>query len=156
MYRAVNPFLDPDAIANSNYSRFADGRLWRPDGGQPPTPLAALVHGGVRALVLNDEFVCVGGKSAFHHGTYGFGLYEELGSAASAAGLARDLFTFIQDLPTFGDSLSSYVASFAGPNPADEAAFEERLWTTLQMLHDLDARHHAWDASVSDDPAVCV
>ena len=34
----------------------------------------------------------------------------------------------------------------------DELAFERRLWSQLQRLHDLDARYHPWDPRVSDDP----
>jgi uncharacterized protein len=149
----MNPFTQPDALANSNYSRYEGGQLRRSDSGEPPTALTSFVHHGLRALVLNDQFVCVGGKSAFRHGAYGFGMYAELGSRASAAGLARDLCSFIDDLPSFGDSLSSYVASFTGPHPADEAAFEDGLWATLQALNDLDAPHHRWDPGVSSDPA---
>jgi uncharacterized protein len=148
----MNPFTDPEALANSNYSRYEAGRLLRCGSRDAPTPLTSFVHDGVRALVLNDQFVCVGGKSAFRHGTYRFGMYDGLGSSAAAAGLARDLFTFVEELPSFGDALSSYVASFAGPHPPDEAAFEQGMWTTLQTLHDLDAPHHQWDPSVSDDP----
>jgi uncharacterized protein len=148
----MNPFTQPEAIANSNYSRYEGGRLLRPGTHDAPTALTRFVHDGVRALVLSDQFVCVGGKSAFRHGTYRFGLYDELGSPAAVAGLARDLFTFLEELPSFGDALSTYVASFGGPHPPDEAAFERRMWTTLQSLHDLDAPHHEWDRAVSDDP----
>ena len=148
----MNPFTQPEAIANSNYSRYQGGRLLRSSTGAAPTPLAAFVHDGIRALVLNDQFVCVGGKSAFRQGSYGFGMYEELGSPATAAGLARDLFSFIEELPSFADSLTTYVAAFAGPHPPDEPAFEQRLWDTLQALHDLDAPHHDWDPTVSDNP----
>src|SRR5881296_1764609 len=105
----MNPFTDPVALENSSYS-ISDGReLVRGDTGDLASPLSHLVHGEVRSLVLNEHFTCLGGKSAFNHGTYRFGLYTELGSDASAAGLARDLFTFIGEMPTFGDSFSSYI-----------------------------------------------
>jgi FPC/CPF motif-containing protein YcgG len=148
----MNPFANPEAIANSNYSRFDGDGLRRLDSSEPPSTLTRFVHDGVRALILNDQFVCVGGKSAFHRGTYRFGLYSELGSPAAAAGLARDLFTFVQEMPAFGDALSTFIASFEGPNPANEEEFEHRLWQTLQALHDLDARHHPWDPTVTADP----
>src|SRR4051812_43768441 len=118
----MNPFTDADAIANSNYSAYENGRLVRRDTGAAPSSLTRFVHDGFRALVLNEQFVCVGGKSAVRHGTYRFGLYSALGSAAAAAGLARDLYTFVEELPSFGDSLASYAASFSGPPPADEIA----------------------------------
>jgi FPC/CPF motif-containing protein YcgG len=147
----MNPFMDSVAVANSSYSSFDGRRLVRADG-MPASPLMNLVHDGVRALVLNEQFPCVGGKSALRHGTYRFGLYSALACDAAAAGLARDLFTFFDELPSLGDAFTTYVASFCGPHPADEAAFEADLWKTLQMLHDLDARHHPWDPGVSEDP----
>src|SRR4051812_47413614 len=106
----MNPFTQPEAIENSNYSRYENGQLVRSHCDQAPSPLTSFVHDGVRALVLNEHFVCVGGKSALRHGTYRFGLYTELGSPAAVAGLARDLFTFTEELPSFGDSLATYVA----------------------------------------------
>jgi FPC/CPF motif-containing protein YcgG len=149
----VNPFSDPVAVENSNYSAFDGGHLIRPHNGERPSTLTSFVHDGVRALVLNDQFTCVGGKSALRRGAYRFGLYPELGTRAAAAGLAHDLFTFVDELPSFNEPFTSYLASFIGPQSPDEAAFEERLWTTLQELHDLDAQHHEWDPTVSADPA---
>lgn len=40
--------------------------------------LTRFVHDGLRSLVLNEQFPCLGGKSAVHQGAYRFGLYEEL------------------------------------------------------------------------------
>jgi len=148
----MNPFSADDALANSSYAMFDGQRLVHPASGEPASPLASFVHDALRALVLNEHFSCVGGKSSLRQGAYRFGLYESLGSAASAAGLARDLFTFVREQPAFGDAFSTYIASFMGPHPADEHAFERDLWTTLQALHDLDAEHHEWDPAVSDDP----
>lgn len=36
---------------------------------------------------------------------------------------------------------------------ADGQAWEKLLWAQLQSLHELDRTHHAWDATVSSDPA---
>jgi FPC/CPF motif-containing protein YcgG len=150
---SVNPFSHPDAVATSNYSRY-DGRvLRRRPSGEVAAPIANLVHDSLRALVLSDQFVCAGGKSAFRHDSYGFGFYESLAAPASAAGLARDLCTFIDELSDAEGSFTTFIASVAGPHPPDEAAFEQDLWGTLQHLHDLDAPHHRWDPKVSDDPA---
>jgi FPC/CPF motif-containing protein YcgG len=149
----MNPFEHAEAISNSNYSLFEDGQLIQRDTRTAPSALTTFVHDGFRALVLNDQFVCVGGKSAFRQGGYRFGLYADLGSSAAVSGLARDLFTFIEELPAGGDTLTTYVASFSGPHPADELAFEQALWRTLQALHELDSEYHAWDPTVSEDPA---
>jgi len=148
----VNPFAGAVAVENSNYTAYDGGRLIQPFTGERPTPLTSFVHDALRALVLNDQFTCVGGKSAVRQGAYRFGLYAELGTAAAAAGLARHLFTFNRELESIGSPFATYLASFAGPNPADERDFERLLWTTLQQLHDVDAPHHRWDPSVSADP----
>jgi FPC/CPF motif-containing protein YcgG len=115
--------------------------------------LTEFVHDALRALVLNEQFTCVAGKAAVRQGCYRYGLYGELGSAQAAAGLARDLFTFVHEFGSMGSAFTTYLASFAGPHPADEAAFETLLWRTLQQLHDFDAPHHPWDRSVSADAA---
>jgi FPC/CPF motif-containing protein YcgG len=148
----VNPFSKPQAVENSSYSAYDGNRLIKPDTGERMPAMPSFVHDGLRALILNEHFPCVGGKSAIRHGAYRFGLYPELGTAAAAAGLARDLFTFVEELPTFGESFTTFLASFAGPQVLDEPAFETSLWRTLQDLHDLDADHHEWDPSVSADP----
>jgi len=148
----VNPFNDAVAVAHSSYSAFRDGRLARADRDEALSPLAAFVHDGVRALVLNEQFTCVGAKSAFRHGSYRFGLYNEMASAASVRGLARDLFHFTTELGSLEHPFCTYIASFSGPHPADETDFERLLWATLQQLHDLDAAYHRWDPAVSADP----
>lgn len=147
----VNPFCDPAALENSHYSEFHDGAVIDPDTGDRRPALTRFVHDGLRSLVLNDQFPCLGGKSAVRQGAYRFGLYGELGSTSASAGLARDLFRFITDVQHSAGGFSTYFASFAGPIVATEVAFERLLWHTLQQLHDLDAPHHPWDATVSAD-----
>jgi uncharacterized protein len=153
MSEASNPFCDDRAIANSSYSGIEHGRLVHLLTGEPPSNLTVYVHDALRALVLNDHFPCHGGKAALRQNSYRFGLYGELGGADAAAGLARDLTAFVGDIPTLDGTFSTYLASFTGPNPADEQAFERLLWDTLQQLHDLDAPFNDWDPTVSADPA---
>ena len=113
--------------------------------------MTAFVHDGFRALTLNAHFTCVGAKAAVRQGGYRFGLYDSLGSPASSAGLARDLFTFSRERGSFRTEFSTFVASFASPPPPDEVTFEQQLWTTLQQLNDLDVVHHEWDREVQAD-----
>src|SRR4051812_3195616 len=94
MKPGANPFDDALAIAHSNRCLFDGRRLVREHGDTPVSELTSFVHDGVRALMLNDHFTCVGAKSAIRQGTYRFAFYPELGARASAAGLARDLFEF--------------------------------------------------------------
>lgn len=147
---ADNPFDSPAAVAHSNYCVFDGKRLVRSGDESGPSRRTAFVHDGFRALILNEHFSCIAAKSAVRQGNYCFGLYEELASEPSSAGLARDLFRFVHaDPDTFG--FRTFVGSFAGPVPADEATFERLLWSTLQQLHDLDTVHHDWDRHCSAD-----
>jgi hypothetical protein len=149
--QAGNPFDSPAALQGSNYCGFDGRRLVRRAGGPPPSNITSFVHDSFRALTLNEHFTCVGAKAAIRQGGYRFGLYDALGSLPSSAGLARDLFTFIRESGSFEAEFSTFVASFSGPLPPDEAAFEDLLWRTLQQLHDLDAVHHGWDREVAAD-----
>lgn len=150
----VNPFNDELAQTHSMYTAFRDGTLVRADQTpEPVAPLAEYVHDSFRALVLNPKFSCVGAKSAFRTNNYRFGVYPTMTSGEATAGLARDLWTFVQEQPQFGDNFYTFAASFQGPVVPDEAAWERLVWTQLQRLHDLDRRHHAWDPHVSSDPA---
>lgn len=151
--RRSNPFDDDLARANSSYAAYQDDRLvCPPDAGGAPSPLAEFVHDQFRALVASPRFSCVGAKAAVNSGRYRFGLYEELAAPAATAGLAHDLFLFIQEQDAWEADFSSFVAAFAGPTPRTEEEFERLLWAQLQALHERDRAHHAWDPSVSDDP----
>ena len=149
----TNPFDTPQAVAHSNYCLFDGKRLITDIATAPPSGMTAFVHDGFRALALNDHFTCVGAKAAVRQGGYRFGLYEALADEASSAGLARDLFTFTRERHAFQSEFATFVASFSGPLPPDEPAFERLLWTTLQQLHDSDAAYHTWDPAVTADPA---
>lgn len=146
-----NPFDDALALEHSNYCVF-DGKALVSVSRPTNDALTGFVHDGFRALVLNEHFPCVGAKAAVRGGDYRFGFYGLLSSREACAGLARDLFTFVQERQSLQRPFSTFVASFSGPPTADEAEFEDLLWQTLQRLHDLDAAHHAWDRNVADDP----
>jgi FPC/CPF motif-containing protein YcgG len=147
-----NPFRDRLALANSSYAAFRGKRLVRVPSGEPATSRLEFVHDSFRALVSNSRFSCVGAKAALGTGSYRVGLYEELGSREAAAGLARDLFWFVQEQGDLEGEFSTFVASFVTPTAADETAFERLLWEQLRRLHEEDRRHHDWDPSVSPDP----
>lgn len=147
-----NPFGSDLALANSAYAAFRGRKVVRVPSGEPAAPLMEFVHDSFRALVLNPRFSCVGAKAAVRSGNYRVGLYDALGSAGAVAGLARDLFSFVDEHGEFDAGFVTYVASFAGPNVADEAHFERLLWAQLQRLHEEDRRHHRWAPSASSDP----
>jgi FPC/CPF motif-containing protein YcgG len=147
-----NPFRGDLALANSAYAGFYGKHLVHLPSCEPTSPLMEFVHDSFRALVLSSRFSCVGAKAAIRSGAYRAGLYDALGSTGATAGLARDLFSFVEEQGELGGAYTTFVASFAGPNVADEAVFERLLWAQLRSLHEEDLHHHGWDPSVSSDP----
>jgi FPC/CPF motif-containing protein YcgG len=78
------------------------------------------------------------------------GLYDAMGSPEATDALADDLAAFAATSPP-ERGFSTFVASFAGPTPANELEFERLLWAQLQQLHEGD-RSERWDSSVSSNP----
>ena len=121
-----------------------------------PSPVRALTHmkdlfaHRFRQFVSGPRFPCVGAKSAMNRGRVSFGLYEEMADLGDAAQLCDALGDFSRQYPTPGADPVSFVAMFRQP-VANEDDFHRRVWTHLQAMHDVDAQHHAWDASVSAD-----
>ena len=140
-----------EAPAVGNFCRVDGGVLSHPFDDQPPSPLTRFVHESFRALALNERFSCVGGRTAIRREAYRFGLYDRLGSPASADALGSDLTRFIAEPGLRDQPLTAFVASFVDPVPSDEAHFEALLWSTLQQLADHDSR--PWSAGYDDDPA---
>jgi FPC/CPF motif-containing protein YcgG len=147
-----NPFSGATALANSSAAVPRGRKLVRVPSGTPADALQGFVHHSFRALVLNPAFSCVGARSAVRRENYRFGLYARMGSPASTAGLARDLFDFARVQVGPDDKFSTFVASFEEPAGIGEREFERLLWAQLQRLHEEDRRHHAYDPAVSPNP----
>ena len=114
------------------------------------------VAGGLEAefaaFVDDDAFPCLAGKGVVHRRDHTLRIYEGLGTEAAAAALAGDLAEFVRAVPADGAGMRAFVAVFRGPVPADEIAFERRLWRQLQRLHEHDDLGARWDPTVSADP----
>lgn len=149
-----NPYVSSAALRHSHYYHLKDGRAVLHAGPHPPPDLfAAAAIGAFRGFVLDPQFSCVGAKNAVANETLRFGVYDRLGSVESAAGLARDLFTFTHEPPEFTEAdYITFVAIFQEPAGLDEEQFERLLWDELRALHRLDRPLHDWDPAVSDDP----
>lgn len=119
----------------------------------PLATAADYVHHCFRSAMLERSFSCLGAKAAMRRESYRFGLYPELSSEQATISLARDLANFLDERPRLRGGFQSFVASFTGLPPANERAFEARLWEQLQRLHDADTPRHSWDPAVSSDPA---
>jgi hypothetical protein len=148
----ANPFDSDAAKRHSSYSGFEGGELSRLLETAPLGGFAHVAHNAFREWVLDPEFSCLAGRSALNRLTYRFGAYEQLDDKDVTAGLARDLYAFATERAGFRSEFTTFAAVFRGDRALDERAFEARLWSQLQRLHDLDARYHAWDERVKSNP----
>lgn len=149
---AANPFATEIGRAESCYTAFRDEKLVVARNGDDAPPLAQRVHAAFRALVLDPEFPCVGARSALNQNSYRFGMYGKLNSTRGTAGLAHDLYEFVQEQPDIAGEFNSFIACFDKPKVQDDRMFETLLWQQLERLHDLDRPHFEWDADVSKSP----
>ncbi|RYZ66533.1 MAG: YqcI/YcgG family protein [Proteobacteria bacterium] len=94
---------------------------------------------------------CAMAKSALSLGNIQFGELGALGSDEAAEANCRALYRSLEVAPQTG--YWSFVAQFPADRIDSEEAFEARLWTHLQRMHDFDAWSHDWDSTVSSDPA---
>ena len=101
-------------------------------------------------------FPCVGSKAALARGAIRTVELASLDCACSASTLLdalEDFGAFVDGQAPSSTVVHSLVALFDAPRHLDEHAFEQRLWSTLQRLHDLDsARGQAWAPDVATDP----
>jgi uncharacterized protein len=118
------------------------------------TALAQRVRGAFNAFVADPRYPCLAAKGLAGRDDYQLHVYGSLGSAPASRALAADLGSFARDAQQRAgdDPLTAFVAVFPDRPPRGEAAFERRLWTQLQRLHDRDDPRPGWDPSVSDDP----
>jgi hypothetical protein len=145
------PFFSATAVKNSSYGRPCDGRLVLPES-HPARRMAGEVHAALRAVLHDPDFPCVGAKSVVNQESYRFGLYNDLAGADTTAGLALDLYRYVEERPQIDGDFTSFIACFLEPKVKSVAAFEKLLWQQLSALHDLDKAHFAWNAEVSADP----
>lgn len=109
----------------------------------------------LRAMVLDDDYPCVGAKSVFTRHTARIEVFDELADPTST-----ELYEGLTDYATSvardaeDTEFVSYVAVFAGPTVASETSFEELLWRQLGLLHEQDVcAGNAPDPAVSSDPS---
>lgn len=122
-----------------------------PDRVKEPA-LAERVERDFAAFVDDPLFPCIAGKGVLNRQNYSLGVYGTLGSADSAAFLARDLAAFTRER-SGQNELTSCIAIFTEPLDATEDEFEAALWAQLQLLHERDDPAAGWDPRVSADPA---
>ncbi|MFC7485711.1 guanitoxin biosynthesis heme-dependent pre-guanitoxin N-hydroxylase GntA [Knoellia pratensis] len=113
-----------------------------------PTEDEVLDH--LAPWVLNPDYPCLGARAVFNRDRAHIVTTGRLGTASSSLDVFRALREFGEEAdPSQG--FTSLIAAFGGEAPLTESSFEDRLWATLQHLHDFDDT--PWNPDVSDDPA---
>ena len=106
----------------------------------------------VRALelmVTHAEFPCLGAKSVFRRGSVAHVVLDDMTDPDVPGRLLERLEAFARSIE--GESgFHSFIATFRGPTPTDEAGFETSLFALLQRLHDADDQ--SWADGVGSDP----
>ena len=118
-------------------------------------PVGSASHARIREafseFVGDPRFPCLAAKTTARPDHEDLRVYGRLGSVAGSDALAANLARFARQCST-ANRLSAFVAIFTGRPPASERAFERRLWTQLQLLHERDDPAAGWDPAVSADP----
>lgn len=148
-----NPFQSEISLRNSNYCLSVERDLKITPTSPERARFTLEVFHELQQMIVDEAYSCTGAQAAFRQESYRLGVYAEMASAEATAGLAHDLFTFMEDRKRIDSDFATFIAVFDGPEGLDEEEFEGRLWRQLQALHELDMEHHEWDPDVSSDPA---
>lgn len=118
--------------------------------GDATSELVALVSDAFAGLAGSSAYPCLGARSVVHRDACAIRVYPRMGTANAATALVTDLADF--GAGVVGDQLSSFAAVFEEPSAMSEHRFRRLLWQQLQLMHQVDRRHFAWDSRVSPDP----
>lgn len=107
------------------------------------------VERALELMVTHAEFPCLGAKSVFRRGGMAHVVLDDMTDPDVPAQLLERLRRFAEDID--GESgFHSFIVTFRGPVPTDEAAFESALFNLLQGVHDVD--DDSWADGVGTDP----
>ncbi len=112
-------------------------------------PLISAFH----AQIADQEFPCVGAKSALARGQIRIVVARAIDSAWNDLQIHAALLAFVEDYGRDDKLFQSLAVIFEGPRDLSEAAFECHLWERIQSVADKDAwLGQDYDARVSPDP----
>lgn len=105
-----------------------------------------------RAFIGRAAFPCVGAKAAVAIGNLRVIRGGDMRAPDADARITRHLQAFAARTPAASLFVSLAIA-FDRTAAMSEQDFETALWERLQSIHEIDSATHAWDPTVSDDPA---
>lgn len=124
------------------------------DNGADATDGEASLADVLRAHIAEDDFPCVGAKSALATGRLKVLSARSLTSAWNDIEIHDALLDWSEDYASNPDGLRSLAVVFSGPKDLDEAAFEKAMWERLNSLAAKDDwRGLDYDPDVSSDPS---
>lgn len=103
-----------------------------------------------RSFILDGNHPCIMANALFKMKKYHLKIYDDINNLAVLKKLLSNLEDYINQYDFQGTNFESFIASFPNNHFEDEISFEEKLWETLQKLHQLDDCE--WDNNVSNDP----
>ena len=105
------------------------------------------------AFVKDQQFPCVGAKSALAHGTLKTVVCWSIESGWDDVRIHRELLDWAFDYREEPGLFRSIAFIFARPGPLSEERFEKAMWERIQSLADKDAwLDQPYDPRVSSDP----
>ena len=117
-----------------------------------PGPAISAINGALKAFVSHNAYPCVGAKAALNKDAYRIAQYAGLGRHSSIVECTHDIQWFAANADQIDPDTASFVAVFDDPSITNEEDFEDKLWTQLQGMHDIDSLTFDWDPAVSSDP----
>ncbi|AEA98488.2 guanitoxin biosynthesis heme-dependent pre-guanitoxin N-hydroxylase GntA [Alteromonas mediterranea] len=104
------------------------------------------------SFVEDDEFPCVGAKSALTKQQIHINQYDDFRCDSNETDILASIHKFVETFTLKRDMYSSLVVTFEQPDTISESEFDKVLWEKLQRLHEVDACLKSWDSKVSSDP----
>ncbi|TYB71520.1 YqcI/YcgG family protein [Bizionia gelidisalsuginis] len=101
-------------------------------------------------FVLKQKHPCVMAKTVFLMNNYHLKVYDSLNDNVCLKAVLNDLEAYINQYDFESNEFESFMAVFPNDHFTSELEFENKLWSVLQKLHDIDDCD--WDPTVSSDP----
>ena len=145
-----NPHNSRISCAHSNYMGQVGNEVVRLIDGERPSARALEIHQALRSFIT-DRHPCAGARAVIHAAGHRFGIYHGMSSRGATAGIARDLWTFVQERPSINSDFATFIAIFDPAKNFTEHEFESAVWEQLNALRDID--RSPYSRAVSSDPS---
>lgn len=105
-----------------------------------------------KTFLRRKTYPCLGAKSALARRALECLCADDIRHASDDQRIAERVQLFASNAQE-DDVFLSLAVLFPGSPSLSESAFEDALWQRLRAIHAIDRANHAWDSSVSEDPA---